>query len=410
MRPRSAAPPRAAVAVAVADLARTTALSSVAAIDSSVDLPAPFGPSSATISPARQVSDTRLSARRRPKLRVTSWNVSASSRSPLAEQDRGVMTIRTRADRDLVVERGVDAFERGHELAPARRVALRIDRLLALPLSRARSSSSNSRSRRRLELAGAGRRTARCGCRRREPPTTRRRRGSAARAPSASVARPGRMMRHARKAEAQDRRPPAPRRRGRRCRGCPSPASSAARRICGDLSCMSPTFCATTATCASVSGSGCSMTRFGIAERHRVRDLHQRAARRERPGDLHLPPDDRRLRRRALEQRGAARLRRQLEHDRLLGLHRRRRRRSGSAGCRRPFSPSSPISNTNRDSSPSTTVPGCAGPGSAGRGCRRRRWPAAAGAAATSTSRMPPLAGIANSCDSSRSPATVATA
>ena len=57
-------------------------LSSVAAIESSVDLPAPFGPSSATISPARQVSETRFSARRRPKLRVTSWKVRLSKSTP----------------------------------------------------------------------------------------------------------------------------------------------------------------------------------------------------------------------------------------------------------------------------------------------------------------------------------------
>jgi hypothetical protein len=44
----------------------------VAAMERSVDLPAPFDPSSAVISADRQVSETRFSARRRPKFRVTS--------------------------------------------------------------------------------------------------------------------------------------------------------------------------------------------------------------------------------------------------------------------------------------------------------------------------------------------------
>src|SRR5689334_12888394 len=51
--------------------------SSVAAMDSSVDLPDPFGPSSATASPALAWSDTRWSARRRPKCRLTCSSVSS---------------------------------------------------------------------------------------------------------------------------------------------------------------------------------------------------------------------------------------------------------------------------------------------------------------------------------------------
>src|SRR5687767_10733743 len=120
MRARSAAPP----VLAVRSPYRTVpddGLRSVAAIESSVDLPAPFGPSRATISPARQLSETRLSARRRPKLRVTSWNVRLSK-----------STLRGANDRDLVVERGVDAFEGGHELVAACRVVLRIDGAIAV--------------------------------------------------------------------------------------------------------------------------------------------------------------------------------------------------------------------------------------------------------------------------------------
>ena len=47
-------------------------MASVERIASSVDLPAPFGPSRPTISPLRQSSDTRVNARRRPKFRLSS--------------------------------------------------------------------------------------------------------------------------------------------------------------------------------------------------------------------------------------------------------------------------------------------------------------------------------------------------
>ena len=48
------------------------AAASVERMARSVDFPAPFGPSRPTISPARQSSDTRDSARRRPKFRLSS--------------------------------------------------------------------------------------------------------------------------------------------------------------------------------------------------------------------------------------------------------------------------------------------------------------------------------------------------
>src|SRR5688572_26262524 len=103
-----------------------------------VDLPAPFGPSRATISPARQVSETRLRARRRPKFLVTSRNVSVSksrstggnSRSGGSRRGSG----RAPHGNRVVVQRGVDALEGGDQLPPPIAVALRIDRLLALPL------------------------------------------------------------------------------------------------------------------------------------------------------------------------------------------------------------------------------------------------------------------------------------
>jgi len=47
-------------------------IANVASSPISVDLPAPFGPSRPTMSPALNVSDTRDSARRRPKCRETS--------------------------------------------------------------------------------------------------------------------------------------------------------------------------------------------------------------------------------------------------------------------------------------------------------------------------------------------------
>ena len=59
---------------------------------SRVDLPAPFGPISATSSPARQVSDTRFSARRRPKLRVTSVKVRLSKSATGCYDARGTAT------------------------------------------------------------------------------------------------------------------------------------------------------------------------------------------------------------------------------------------------------------------------------------------------------------------------------
>ena len=61
-------------------------LSSVASIPSRVDLPAPFGPSSPRIAPARAVKLTRETARRRPKWRDTSstatWSKSVTPRCP----------------------------------------------------------------------------------------------------------------------------------------------------------------------------------------------------------------------------------------------------------------------------------------------------------------------------------------
>src|SRR3954466_620663 len=79
--------------------------SSVAAIDSSVDLPAPLWPRSAVIVPASAVRETRCSARRRPNVRLTS-----TRRSAVKSTGTGLF------------ELGVDPFERGHEVGAARRV------------------------------------------------------------------------------------------------------------------------------------------------------------------------------------------------------------------------------------------------------------------------------------------------
>src|SRR5258708_12699809 len=52
---------------------------SVASNPISVDFPAPFGPIRPTISPERAVSETRVSARRRPKWRDTSPRLTESN-------------------------------------------------------------------------------------------------------------------------------------------------------------------------------------------------------------------------------------------------------------------------------------------------------------------------------------------
>ena len=89
-------------------------------MESKVDLPAPFGPRRAMISPALNRNDTLLSTRRRPKWRETSVNVSERKSIGGALRSR------------LLVHLRVDAFERGDQFGPARRVALRIDRILAM--------------------------------------------------------------------------------------------------------------------------------------------------------------------------------------------------------------------------------------------------------------------------------------
>src|SRR6478609_9168628 len=89
-------------------------------MESSVDLPAPFGPSRATISPALNRNDTLLSTRRRPKWRETSVNVSERKSIGGALRSR------------LLVHLRVDAFERRDQFRPARRVALGVNRFLAV--------------------------------------------------------------------------------------------------------------------------------------------------------------------------------------------------------------------------------------------------------------------------------------
>ena len=90
--------------------------SSVAAIERSVDFPAPFEPSSATTSPHSHCSDTLLRTRRRPKWRDTS--VKVSERKSIRQALRG----------RLAVELGVDPLERCHELPPPGGVTLGVDR------------------------------------------------------------------------------------------------------------------------------------------------------------------------------------------------------------------------------------------------------------------------------------------
>ena len=65
MRARNPAPPVSAVTAPYSTFPSEGA-SSVPRMASSVDLPAPFGPSSPTMSPASQVKVTRDSALRRP--------------------------------------------------------------------------------------------------------------------------------------------------------------------------------------------------------------------------------------------------------------------------------------------------------------------------------------------------------
>jgi len=78
--------------------------SSAAAMDISVDFPAPFGPSSATISPAVQVNDTRLSAHRRPKVRETLVKLSE---------------VKSTSSGCVAIDLRVDALERSHQLLTA---------------------------------------------------------------------------------------------------------------------------------------------------------------------------------------------------------------------------------------------------------------------------------------------------
>src|SRR5216117_2794934 len=92
----------------------------VEAMESRVDLPAPFGPSRATISPALNRNDTLLRTRRRPKWRETSVNVSERKSIGGALRSR------------LLVHLRVDAFERRDQFAASRRVALWVDRILAM--------------------------------------------------------------------------------------------------------------------------------------------------------------------------------------------------------------------------------------------------------------------------------------
>src|SRR5829696_8779118 len=82
-------------------------------MERTVDLPAPFGPSSVVIVPARAVSDTLLNARRRPYDRLTSTRRSSvkSSATPL-------------------LDLGVKTFELGHQIGAARSVNRRVDRTL----------------------------------------------------------------------------------------------------------------------------------------------------------------------------------------------------------------------------------------------------------------------------------------
>src|SRR5262249_50544763 len=94
---------------------------SVATSDSSVDLPAPFGPSKPMMSPLLAVSVTSPSARRRPKCRDTSVRLTESKSRPESGSGIGV-----------VVERAVHMLERGDELFAAMAVPGRIDAAAAV--------------------------------------------------------------------------------------------------------------------------------------------------------------------------------------------------------------------------------------------------------------------------------------
>ena len=163
-------------------------------------------------------------------------------------------------------------------------------------------------------------------------------------------------------------------------------------------------------SCARPAGMRCVMLTDPPEYGMRVGELDQRHARRERT--VHVDPitGDDRERRRALE------------HRRLLGACRAIGRRSappaGPASravfriskMLKTFSPPSPSSNTNRDCSPSTTMPVWAGPVGQLAGplrARCRRFGIGRDEHRRGRRRS---SGSANSCDSRRSPSTVVTA
>ena len=94
--------------------------------------------------------------------------------------------------------------------------------------------------------------------------------------------------------------------------------------ICGDCSCMSPTFCAMTLNCSSATGNRCSHVSDRAGDRHRESGLHQRGARGKRTVDRQLLSLDHGVRRRAFHHARALRIRGQVNDERLWRLDRRR--------------------------------------------------------------------------------------
>ncbi len=206
---------------------------SVAAIDRSVDFPAPLGPRSATISPASQTSDTLFSARRRPKLRETSVKLSEVKSMYWRIGARG-----TAPSGCLTIDLGVDAFEGRDELGTARGIPLRIDAaFLVLLLDRRELCEELAALGFELVAASISH-----GLAAAPPARPRPRRKDRHRQRQSQVARPRRRMRKVRELERDRPARAAPRVPARRCRPGLRPSSRAARSSAATtIACRRPT-------------------------------------------------------------------------------------------------------------------------------------------------------------------------
>ena len=139
----------------------------------------------------------------------------------------------------------------------------------------------------------------------------------------------------------------------------PCTGMSRCSAICGDSSCMSPTFCAMMLSCCSADRETLLPRQGRAIDRHRKTSLQERRTRRERTVDGQLLAGEHRVSARAFHHAGALRPCRKSTRQRLRWPDGRLRGFTTSSSMK-TLSASSPTSKTNRDCGPKTTVPGCA--------------------------------------------------